>query len=422
MAADPTTSPRLSEDEVSSRFEWAVRQGAPYWLWPDTAIADWQNALFEIERVTREILCTGRCDDPLRGEADDVGIAAYTSGMGPLLSHWISAGLLHAPAATADVLAIHYRHNSVRMERLAARCADAVAHLTGAGVEVTVLKGMNTAFTCFPTPGTRPTSDIDLMIASEDRPAAERILRDLDYRPEHATTEPDQQFWRHASSSSLPQSLSYDHQDDPWGIDLHTSANRRYARGAPLIRLDALVRDTALERWPLCQDARTLPPAADLLFLACHASCNFGNLRMLRLVELVLAIRSGEARPGWCWDQLVELGLRTGTLSSAYPALALADALVPGTVPADVLSNCRKDAPEAVVRVVSGLTPATAQTIRRCSMRERYMWTTSASGRIAQLLCDIFPANQPLGTWVRTLKIRLWRVLRGRVTLSSSVS
>jgi hypothetical protein len=413
---------RLNENEVRSRFAWGVQQGVPYWLWPANSIPDWQSALCEIERVTRQILGSGRCDVPLHGEAEDVGIAAYTSGMGPLLGYWISAGLLDAPQDTEGVLELHYRHNSIRMERLAEQSSRAVAHLTGGGVKVTVLKGMHTAFTCFPTPGTRPTSDIDLMIPPEDKPAADWILRELDYLPERALTEPDEQFWRHVSSSVVPQSLSYVHLDDPWGIDLHTSANRRYARGAPIIRLDDLVGRTASDRWSLCQNARTLPPVANILFLACHAGCHFGNLRILRLVELILAIRQSQDQPGWCWDDLVELGLRTRTLSNAYAALALADTLAPDTVPEHVLLCCRRDTPDAVVQVVAALSPATAHCIRRFSLREHYMWTSSFSGKIIQLFYDIFPADQPFGSWANRLKIRFWRIVRGRVSISSSTS
>jgi len=422
MDAARPTSWRLSEDEVRRRFAWGVQQGVPYWIWPASSIPDWQSALFEIERVARQTLSSGRCDVPLRGKADDIGIAAYTSGMGPLMGYWISAGLLHAPGATEEVLALHYRHNSIRMERLAEQSSRAVAHLTDGGVKVTVLKGLHTAFTCFPMPGTRPTSDIDLMIPPQDKPAADRILRDLNYRPEHSLTEPAEQFWRHVSSSVVPQSLSYVHQDDPWGIDLHTSANRRYAQGAPVIRFDELIDFVEFGRWPLCQGARTLEPAAAVLFLACHASCHFSNLRMLRLVEMVLVIRESQRLPKWTWNEVVELGLQTKTLASAYPALALAETLAPGTVPENVLWKCKSDAPRAVVHVVANLSPATAHRMVRCSLQERYMWTSSLHGKIKQLLYDVVPLDQPFRSWAKIFKIRIWRILRGRLSLRSSNS
>ena len=372
VAAFPATS-RLSEVEVRSRFAWAKRQGAPYWLWPETTVCDWQGALVEIEGLTRQILDGGSCDVTADCRPVAFGIAAYTSGMGPLLGYWQATGLLRGPRAVEEVLELHYRHNSIRMNRLAEQACRTVAHLIERGVDVMVLKGMDTAYSCFPAPGTRPTSDVDLMIPHDQKQAAEQVLRDLGFLAEHASTVPDEQFWRHVSSSKLPGSLSHVHPDDPWGIDLHTSCNRRYGAGAPVIHLDDVIAGAKSDRWALSQEARTLAPAGNILFLACHAGCHFSNLRMVRLVELVFAVRRNHTRTGWSWDEVLELGLQTGTLSSAYAALTLADNLAPGLVPRQVLAHCRKTAPDTVVQVVAGLTPATAHSVRRISLRERYM-------------------------------------------------
>ena len=421
VANFPATS-RLSEIEVLSRFAWAKRQGAPNWLWPETSVLAWQGALIEIESVTRQILHGGRCDVTEDSRPEDFGIAAYTSGMGPLLGHWLSAGSLVAPPGIEEVLALHYSQNRIRMKRLAERACRIVEHLTERGVDVTVLKGMDTAFSFFPTPGTRSTSDIDLLIPPGQKQLAEKCLREMGFLPEHASRVPDEQFWRHVSSPVLPQSLSYVHQDDPWGVDLHTSTNRRYGAGAPIIRLDDLIAKTATDRWSLCRRARTLAPAGNILFLACHAGCHFSNLRMIRLVELVFAIRHDYARREWNWNDVIDLGTQTSTLSSAYAALALADDLAPGIVPASALENCRTKAPGTVVEIVIGLSPATAHCIRRISLRERYMWTSSWYGRIRQLVFDIFPADRPIGWWVELLKIRFWKVVRGRVSIDSLTS
>ena len=243
MDADLALASRLSEDEVRSRFAWGVKHATPFWLWPAISIPKWQAALFEIERATRQILSHGRCDDALHGEAEDIGIAAYTSGMGLLLGYWLSTGLLSAPQATEAVLKLHYRHNSARMQRLARQASRAVAQLTAGGVKVTVVKGMHTAFSFFPTPGSRPTSDIDLIIAPEDKAAAQRILRELAYLPEREFTLPDEQFWRHRSLCVVPQSLSLTHWDDPWGIGesklstwIFAIAYRKAMRGAAAVR------------------------------------------------------------------------------------------------------------------------------------------------------------------------------------------
>src|SRR5688500_16525715 len=119
MQQDRRSTRNLTEEEFFHRVSWATRQGTPHWLWPDVATHAWQEALDGIERVSRDILTSGKAMNPLRGEANAMDVAAYTSGMGPLLGFWLSTGLLKAPPSIAEVLDRHYVHNSRRMARLA---------------------------------------------------------------------------------------------------------------------------------------------------------------------------------------------------------------------------------------------------------------------------------------------------------------
>ena len=99
-------------------------------------------------------------------DAAAVGLAGYTSGMGPLLGHWIAAGRVDGEPEIARTLAAHLSDNAVRAERLARETERTVAALCEAGVEVVVLKGQHTARSHFPAPATRPCSDIDLLVAA----------------------------------------------------------------------------------------------------------------------------------------------------------------------------------------------------------------------------------------------------------------
>jgi len=422
MSQDLSAAPRLSEGEFGERVAWAVRRGVPQWLWPEVTTEAWQEALDSIERVSRAILTSGTAIELLRGEPAAVGVAAYTSGMGPLLGFWLSEGLLKAPKGTAELLEQHYQHNARRMERLADHAARVVTRLIEGGVPVTVMKGMHTAFACFPTLGTRPTSDIDLLIDPSRGAAARQILSELGYSLEYEATLPREQFWRHGSSAVTPQSLTLVHSDDPWGIDLHTSTNRRYAQASAIIRLDELACRLAPEGWILNRRARVMAPAATVLFLACHAGCGFGELRMLRLVELVLFIRQAEQSGAFSWDELVAMGELTATLPHAYAALHFAASLAPGAIPEHVLRQSRRDVPAAALRVIAGLTPATVHGITRCSVKERYMWTRSLSGKIRQLAHDLVPLEMPRSQVLPSLKRRLWRVVRGTLSVEASRS
>ena len=104
----------LAPAEVQQRLAWAVRQCNRGWLWPGTPVAGWRNALLQIGRVTREVLLEGRATTALTG--DRLGVAAFTSGMGPLLGYWGVQGKLRASPETLALLELHYRHNVLLME------------------------------------------------------------------------------------------------------------------------------------------------------------------------------------------------------------------------------------------------------------------------------------------------------------------
>ena len=46
----------LADDEIRGRFDWAVRQGHPRWLWPETSVETWRAALEQLEAVVRQVL------------------------------------------------------------------------------------------------------------------------------------------------------------------------------------------------------------------------------------------------------------------------------------------------------------------------------------------------------------------------------
>lgn len=417
MDNDHASGPLLTEAQFGERVALASRRGLPQWLWPDVPTDAWHDALAGIERVSREILTSGRAVGPLTGNPEAIGVASYTSGMGPLLGYWLSEEALEAPAPVGSILAQHYRENSLRMERLAARCVQLISGLRAGAIHATVLKGMQTAFTCFPTPGSRPMSDIDLFIDSSDQDAAQRVLRELGYALEAEYTMPKEQLWRHGDSERTPQSLAFVQRDDPWGIDLHTSTNRRYAEGAPIIRLDELVSRVAPERWRLDSHAHVMAAVPEVLFLACHAGCPFGNLRMLRLVELALYIGQAERSGAFSWDEFIEIGELTATLPHAHAALYYTDLLVPGIVPDDVLRRSRVGVPAPALKVIAEFTPATVHGIARCSVTERYMWTPSLSGKVRQLAHDFVPTELPRSMVLPAIKRRIWRVLSGTLSV-----
>jgi hypothetical protein len=394
----------LSDADLKRRFAWARRQGRPDWLWPDVPIPMWRAALESIAGAVQRLLG----DEPasLEGDPEAIGLAGYTSGLGPILGRWIRDGHLDCAPKLAAVLQRHLDHNRIRTTRMAAAAAELVGALAGRGVEAVLLKGAHTGPSYFPEPGVRPASDIDLLIRPSDVGAAEEALgaSGLVLKSRRRW----ESAWRPAWGPEGPRSLSYVHADDPWTVDLHWSLNIALGPGSPVAELDRAD--------PMASRAGVLDQPLLLLHLAAHAGSGWQNLTLLRLLELVLVIRRDASDGRLDWGAFLELGRRTGALGYAYPALRLAEKLAPGTAPEMVVEVCAANAPLAVRRAVDALTPATAQRIDRASLAEHFMWTPDWRGRLRQLASDLVP---DVGSWSAFLGIyeeRAWRLVRGRVS------
>jgi len=403
----------LTPEAVRARFDWATRQGQPNWLWPDVTIDQWHDALMAIEQVLRATLTGQLIATPLDGDPEAMGIACYTSGVGPLLGFWAEQGVIAAAPPVAAVLERHLRHNRLRMDRLAAEAVLLATALASAGVGVTMLKGLHTA-RYFPEPGTRPVSDIDLLVAEPDAPLLAGVLRELGYAPGLISRgPPPQQEWRRPEVPVEPRTLCFVHEDDPWSVDVQTSLNRRYAPGAPMIRLDDALAGGGRNSWSPVPEADVLAQPLLLLQLAVHASCGFQSLNMLRLVELALIIRRDVAAGLLSWDAFLALAERLEALGLVYPALRLCETLVPGTIPGEVTARCTGRTPAAVRRVVDRLTPANAQRVVRYSIAEKFMWSGSRLNMVRQVLSDVVPPG--IGSTAGLLGIyrkRAWKIAR----------
>jgi len=402
----------LTPAEVRARFRWAARQGHPQWLWPEIGVHAWRAALQQIASITRDVMTAGSSRRALDGDAAATGIGGLTSGMGPLLGYWLERGAVIATPAVAAILDLHLRHNRVRMARMADRAEMVSGVLAEAAVSHTLLKGMHTAFDYFPEPGTRPLSDIDLLIHPSDEDRASDVLLAHGFEPGLAHAYPAERSWRPSDSPREPRSLCLAHADDPWTVDLHTSLDRRYAAAAPIIRLDRLRADVSAD-----PGRQTLAEPLLALSLAVHASCGLSNLTMIRLVELALVVRRDFGADAASWGPLVTAAERAGALGMIYPALRLCEQLVPGTVPEEVGLRVEREAPPRVRRVVDPLTPGDAQRLVRCSLAERFMWAPSPLTIARQVLHEIFPPGSASpATLAAIYRARMWRLARRTLT------
>jgi hypothetical protein len=403
----------LPPEAVRARFATAARRGHPTWLWPELCVAEWQAAVVDLADAIATIL-TGR-PARIHRAPTAIGIAAYSSGTGPLLGLWLERGLLAADDDVAALLRLHLHHNRLRMAMLTTETTHLATALAARGVQATMLKGLHTAHGYFPAAGARPVSDIDLLVDPADEPVAAGVLAELGYvagRPSRGI--PPQRDWRRAEVSEAPHTLSFVHYRDPWSIDVQGSLNRRYAPGAPIARLDDLRGNGQVT-----PGAATLPQPLLLLHLAVHAGCGFQNLNLIRLVELILVIRHDDESGALAWPAFLDAGRRTGALGMAFAALQLSEDLAPGTVPANVLAACRDAAPARLRRLVAGLTPATAHRVARRSFAEKFIWQRTGLGLARQLIAEILPADVTLAGAARIYHTRAMKLLH-RAPLSSA--
>lgn len=401
----------LDRDEIARRFAWARRRAQPAWLWPDVQPEEWRRAMGRIEAAIRPILAGGSAGEPLGGDPRALGLAGYISGMGPLLGHWLEAGLLSAEPAIADLLALQLRHNRIRMEGLAREAASAAALLAGAGIVPTILKGMHTAWEYFPEPGTRPCSDIDIFIAQDEMARAEEVLASAGYAPGPRAASAAGRSWTAACAPIRLKSLTFVHADDPWTLDVHGSLDRPFSK-LVVARLQRLAGTAGSTPSAVSPDAHVLGQPLLTLQLAAHASQDLANLTLLRLVELAWVIRRDVAAGRLSWEAATAAARRIEALGFLYPALEFAEQLLPGTVPEDVLLECGEAAPAAVRRMLRKFTPATAQRVDRWSLRERYMWCPTWKSRLRQTAHYLAPGagrHRPR----QLLAFYGWRARRG---------
>lgn len=410
-------SMELAPETTRARFAWARRQGHPGFLWPEIPIDRWYAAQSAIGAVTKAVL---RDDAPVHLglpsgiTSRTLGVAAFTSGMGPLLGHWITTGRVTSDDETRALLALHLDQSRKRFERAERFGTRAVRLLRRVDENVVVLKGLHTARAYFPEPGTRPLADVDLLISERAVAAAERTLRDAGFSPTTGLRAPYRRDWG-TSPQRLPRSLEIDHVDNPMTLDLHASLTRVFA-GTRMV--DLAPAGVQTEPWDLAGDGvRILTQPLLTAFLALHASEELHHLRLVRLFELISVIRRDLECERLGWSALTELLRSTGTLRFTYPAFALAEKLAPTTVSRDLLSAARDAATRLMRRVVDALEPEAALRLHRRSILERVMWAATPAETLRCVSAAWHPGRTNASPLRQVLAERFFRVVRGRVSV-----
>jgi len=359
-------------------------------LWPEVSASAFHAAQREMVRVTARVLADA--PSPVRlelpGDTDPraLGVAASAAGMGPLLGFWCETGRVDAQQSVLDLLGLHLDHGRRRAARLRLELERILVPFAERGIEVLVLKGTDTGYRYFPEPGTRPSADLDLLVAPHDIAAARTVLRNLGFAeegPGHGD--------RYRSTWTPPgvdgiRSLELAHADNPWSVDLHMSLDREMFPDRPMTfgtpsptpgpRDGEVWQEFSRPVWVLREPLL-------LAYLAAHTSSHFYAITLVRLVELVLVARHDFGADNW--PAFADVVRRTATGRFVFPALYLAEQLAPGTIDPLALEEVAAAAPRRLRKLVRAATPASAQRLHPYPFSERFVWATSLKEVLLEL-------------------------------------
>ena len=413
----------LSPEEIDARFRWARQRGHPHYLWPNIPIPAWRAGLGKIERVTAKLL-----DPPCARvrleliddiEVEALGVAAFTSGMGPLLGCWIETGVLETEAELEALLRLHLEHGRRRVARLEWELTQVLDTLRDAGIVATVIKGAHTSRAYFPQPGTRPMADIDLVVASQDIEIANRALAAAGYifSPVRYSW-PASHEWIPPSAPRSLRSIELTHAENPYTIELHGSLDRDFY-GVRTLNFDLFHAEGSRPWQELHVAARVLVQPLLVALLAAHTAQELQYLPLVRLAELVLVIRQDSASDRLDWAALSSMIERLDARRFVYPAFELVERLVPGTIDGDFSAQLRRAATPRMRRMLERLGPSTAQQLGEASLDIRFMWAAGAKEHLRRAGQLVWPprAGRSLRRLRDIYRERLYQVLRGRVPL-----
>lgn len=365
-----------SVDETALRLARFQETGDPSVLWPGLTEPARVAAARELGRVVERVLAGDdlvRLDPENAHTAYALGIAGHTTGIGPVIGRWIEDGVVDARADASATFARQVRHARARARRIDDEVLPALDALLAAGLIPVVLKGFHTSRVVFDEPAVRRMSDVDLLFPVDRIQEVESVLSRIGFRAEGPALQPYKRDWIGGDVDPRLYSVELTHEKSKWTIELHTSLDRSFAPGS-VAKLDAL-KDRVEAFVFRGRQLFALDPAAVVILLGCHCSHELDGVRLLRLFELVSAVRHWSAEERLDWSEVLGILKKAGAARFTYPAFSLANQLAPNAIDQRVISIGERESTAASRHTVARLIPSGGSLDDRSVVRQ-LMWTT----------------------------------------------
>jgi hypothetical protein len=413
--ATPTADVERQSDDLSRRARawWATRD--PRVLWPALEPSMLQPSADAIGRVVAALLRgdSTSLGSPAGHDAYAIGIAALLTGTGPLLGRWVEQGSLDVSDPLAKILARHLAHGRQRVERISRGLAPALSELGKAGIRPAIIKGFHTSYEYFAEPGLRPMSDVDVVVPPDAILDSEEAFRAAGFTASAVIVRPYKRDWYPPGDDGRLWSFEVFDARDRWKIELHDGLNFGYLPSFGF-RLDGGLHSGTVRR---VQGVPVRTAGQPLLtaILAAHLSTELYGMRLLRLVELVYVIRRDREFGLLDWNAFETLLEESGATRFVFPALALVEKLVPGTVDAGILARGRRASTRLTRLVADRFTPTSPILEDRFVLTESLMWPANARDLVRCVANWLNPVpGRPWREVVAMYYSRLRRLLSGR--------
>lgn len=366
-------------------------------LWPHCSAQELRAAHGEICRVTRTLLRSPNGEADLEschpGIAAALGIAAFVSGMGPLLGWWAAQGKFRVQPPWGQLLAQHLEHGRRRATLLRTQLKPVLAALAEAGVRAIVLKGLHTGSVYFPEPGTRPAADIDVLVEPPQHAVAADILEALGFEQTRKTAFGRRSEWARPDSPQTVSSLELESEENPWHLDLHTALERWYFRGVKVTLGSGAFSARSiffLDHTPAVGLAQPYLAA----FLALHTSYELVRMRLIRLVELLWVLEKDSLHGALSWEEFLSLVKEQRLARFVYPALALCERLRPGSIDPEVLEYTEAEATPRLRRVTRQVERENFAPLMQRSIDDKLMWARGFKELVLNFSEWVWPSDE----------------------------